>query len=213
MSTLPEQISAARQAQVDAQLAMFQTYATKAVEKAEKIIALNLSTTRASMAKSSAVVFQLLASQDPRDLFALTTQTQASFESMLAYSRELFSITAGAEPQPAKQATPVIAPPVPEQPPAPKATPQIAPEAKAEAPVPAPAPAAQAPARAKPIAKAVSKAVPPEAPAKPAAVPFPVAAAPVVVTSPKPAAAPAKSAEPKQLDMLTPKAKAKKNPK
>jgi phasin family protein len=213
MSTLPEQFSAARQSQVDAQLAVFQTYATKAVEKAEKIIALNLSTTRASMEKSSAAVFQLLAAQDPRDLFALTNQTQASFESMLAYSRELFSIAAGAEAQSPRQSAPVIAPPVPEELPAPKATPQAVPEAKAEAPVPAPAPAAAPVAKAKPIAKAVSKAVPPEVPAKPAAAPFPEAAAPVVITSLKPATPPAKSAEPKQLDMLIPKAKAKKNPK
>lgn len=213
MSTLPEQFSAARQSQVEAQIALFQTYATTAVEKAEKIFALNLSTTRASMEKSSAAVRQLLAAQDPRDLFALTSQSQASFESMLAYGRELFSIAAGAEPETPKQAAPVIAPPAAEDPPAPKATPQAIPEAKAEAPVPAPAPAAPAPAKAKPIAKAVSKAVPPEAPAKPAAAPSPVAEQPVVVASLKPATPPAKSAEPKQLDMLIPKAKAKKNPK
>jgi phasin family protein len=214
MSTLPEQFSAARKSQVEAQINFFQNYASTAVENAEKLISLNLSTTRASMEKSSAAVRQLFTVKDPRDLFALTTQTQESFESMLAYGRQLFSIASGTQAALLKQAVPVIAPPVPELPEVPKVAPAKAPEAVAapvvvEADEPQAAPAAPVPVKAKPIAKAASKVGAVEAPAKPAAAPVPVASSPVVVTSLKAVEAAPPSVEPKQLDMLIPKAKAK----
>jgi phasin family protein len=213
MSTLPEQFSAARKSQVEAQINFFQNYASTAVQNAEKLLALNVSTTRASMEKSSAVVRQLLAVQDPRDLFALTTQSQENFESLLAYGRELFSIASGSQAALLKQAVPVIAPSVPE---APVVAPAAAPKAKAvpkvvEAdPAPQAAPVAPAPVKAKPIAKAVTKVAAVEAPATPAAAPVPVAAAPVVVNGLKAVEASPPAAEPKQLDMLATKAKKKK---
>lgn len=218
MTTLPEQFSAARKSQVESQINFFQNYATTAVESAEKIIALNLRMSRASMEKSSAAVRQLLSVQDPRDLFALTTHSQENFESLLAYGRQLFSIATGSQVALLKQAAPVIAPPVPEAPEAPqapkapKAEPLKAPEAKA-APAVVEADALPVPAKAKPIAKAVSTAAAeaaPVKPAKPAAAPVPAVAAPVVVTKLKAVEAAPPAAEPKQLDMLTPKPKAKK---
>jgi uncharacterized protein YoaH (UPF0181 family) len=90
MSTFPEQFSAAGKSQVEAQLAFFQNVASKAVEGAEKIIALNLSTGRASLEKSQAAVYQLFAVKDPRDLFSLTHQSQENFDTLLAYGRDLF---------------------------------------------------------------------------------------------------------------------------
>jgi phasin family protein len=210
MSTLPEQFSAARKSQVEAQINFFQNYASTAVQNAEKLLALNLNTTRASMEKSSAAVRQLLSAQDPRDLFALTTQTQENFERLLAYGRELFSIASGSQVALLKQAVPVIAPQVNEAPQAPAVVPAEAPKAKAapkvvEAdPLPHSAPAEPVPVKAKPVAKAVTKAAPAEAPAAP------VAAAPVVVTGLKAVEAAPPAAEPKQLDMLAPKAKKKK---
>ena len=192
MSTLPEQFSAARQKHVEAQITFFQNYAASAVANAEKIFALNLSTTKASMEKSSAAVRQLLDIQDPRDLLALSTQSQENFESLLAYGRELFSIATSSQAALLKQAAPVIPPP-------PKAKPVLVPEAKAEAPAAQAAPATPAVPKAKPVAKA-----------KPAATPFPVAVTPLKVVEVAP---PAKSDEPKQLDMLIPKAKAKKTTK
>ncbi len=240
MSTLPEQFSAARQAQVEAQINFFQNYAATAVANAEKLLALNLSTTRASMEKSSAAVHQLLAAQDPRDLLALTTQTQQNFESMLAYGRELFSIASGSQAALLKQGAPVIAPSEPalpaaapvamplvkaDVPPAPKAAPVAAPEAKTDVPAaPKAAPVAALEAKAKVEAPPAAKAAPVAAPeAKPAVAPAPkdapatlkakpvAKAAAVKPVSAKAAAAapPAKSAEPKQLDMLTPKPKRK----
>jgi phasin family protein len=206
MSTLPEQFSAARKTQVEAQINFFQNYAASTVENVEKIIALNLSTARASMEKSSAAVLQLLSVQDPRDLLSLTTRTQDSFDSMLAYGRELMDIATASQAALIKQAAPVVAPQAPLEPAAKPAKPLLAPVAKA-----APAPAAPPVAKTKPIAKAVSKVAAVKAtPAKPAAAPVPAAAAPVVITSLKAVEAAPPAAEPKQLDMLAPKAKKKK---
>ena len=174
MSTLPEQFSAARSAQVETQITLFQNYASSAVQKAEKLFALNMRTTRTSMEKSSAAMRQLMAAQDPRDLFALTTQAQASVDSLLAYGRELFSIASGAPAAPDKEAAPVVAPPVAEVPSIP------------QAPRAAPAPAAPLLAKVGPPARAARKASPVAAPA-----PEPVLAAPPkTVQAAVPAAAP-----------------------
>lgn len=134
MSTLPEQLSAARKSQVDAQLELFRSLSSKAVESAEKVMALNFSTGRASLEKSAAAVRQLLAAKDPRDLLALTTQTQENFETLLAYGSALFSIAASARfPQPAASAAPTLTlapPPAPFVPPTPHLTAVPAPESK-----------------------------------------------------------------------------------
>lgn len=95
MSNLPEQFSEARKAQVEAQFNFFHTFTGKAFESAEKIIALNIEASRASLEKSSALVRQMIAVKDPRDLFALTGQGQSQFDNALAYSRQLFGIAAG----------------------------------------------------------------------------------------------------------------------
>jgi phasin family protein len=200
MSTLPEQFAAARTSQVEAQINFFQNYASSAVENTEKLFALNLSTTRASMEKSSAAVRQLLTAQDPRDLFALTTQTQENFESLLAYGRQLFSIASGSQAALLKQATP----PALEAPKAPKV--KAAPAVVEAAAPPKTAPAAPPVVKAKPVEK-VEKVAAEETTPAPA---FPVASGPVVVTSLKAVEATPPSAEPKQLDMLVPKPKAKK---
>ncbi|MEO7497183.1 MAG: phasin family protein, partial [Massilia sp.] len=98
MSTLPEQFSHARASQLEAQLAMVRNFTGKAIESVEKIVALNLTTSRAALEKSSAAVNQLIAAKDPRDLLALTTQGQAGFDGILAYGRQLLSIAAELQP-------------------------------------------------------------------------------------------------------------------
>jgi phasin family protein len=95
MSTLPEQFSEARKAQVEAQLNFFHTFTGKAFESVEKVISLNIEASRASLEKSSALVRQMIAVKDPRDLFALTGQGQSQFDNALAYGRQLFGIAAG----------------------------------------------------------------------------------------------------------------------
>ena len=97
MSTLPEQFSAARKAQVEQQLEYVRQFGTKFVESTEKVIALNLHAGRASVEHSTTALRQLFAAKDPRDLLALTSQSQVGFDSLLAYSRELLSIASGAQ--------------------------------------------------------------------------------------------------------------------
>lgn len=189
MSTFPEQFSEARKSQVEAQLELFRNFSGKAVESAEKLMALNLRTGRASVEQSTAAIRQLVSARDPRDFLALTTQTQQNFESFLAYGRALFSIASGARtapPEPA--ATPALslapaqfsatpaASPAPQQEAAPAQAAAIPPpavptiEASAEI-IPAPAPEVipEPIARSKAMAKAVSQAVAPEAADKPLA--------------------------------------------
>lgn len=96
MSNLQEQFSAARKAQLEAQLDAFRHFSGQAVENTEKLIALNLKTTRASVEKSTAAIQQLLSAKDPRDLFALTAHSRDSFDTLLAYSRALFGIAGSA---------------------------------------------------------------------------------------------------------------------
>ncbi len=95
MSTLPEQFSAVRKAQLDAQIQFFQNFSARSLESVQQLVALNLTTSRASMEKSAAAVAQLLSVKDPRDLFSLTNSTQESFNGALAYSRAFMAIATG----------------------------------------------------------------------------------------------------------------------
>ena len=97
MSTLPEKFSATGQSQLEAQLNFFQNFAAKAVESTEKVLALNLATTRASMEQSTAAVQQLFTVRDPRDLLSLGAQTRQQIEGMLAYGRALAGIASGTQ--------------------------------------------------------------------------------------------------------------------
>lgn len=110
MTSLPEQFSEARKVQLEAQFNFFQTYTSKAFDSAEKLIALNFDASRASLDKSSALLRQLMAAKDPRDLLAVTKQTQSQFESVLAYGNQLFGIVSAAAPAKAPEAA--IADPV-----------------------------------------------------------------------------------------------------
>ncbi|CUI05240.1 phasin family protein [Massilia antarctica] len=102
MSNLPEQFSAARKAQLEAQFDAFRHFSGKAVENTEKLIALNLRTTRASVEKSTAAFQQLLAAKDPRDLLALTAHSRESFNTILDYGRALFGIAGSVSAEAAK---------------------------------------------------------------------------------------------------------------
>jgi phasin family protein len=92
MSSITEQFSAATKSQLEAQFNIFSTFASTAVESAEKVIALNISTTKASVEKSSAAAKKLLEAKDPKEFFSLSTAEPASFDSLLAYGRQLYAI-------------------------------------------------------------------------------------------------------------------------
>jgi phasin family protein len=161
MFSIPEQFSAATKSQLEAQLKILNNFATTAFEGAQKVIALNLSTTKASVEKSSAAARELLEAKDPQDFFAKSTARVPNLDGLFAYNRELFSIASKTQAelfqaaqeqlkeagkqgvQVPKLSAPIAAPvPAPAPAPAPKA-------AKAEA---KPAPKAEAKVEAKPEA-------------------------------------------------------------
>lgn len=200
---LTEATVAARQ-HVATQLAFFQALTTRALENAERILALNIQTTRATLDQTSGVVRQLATARDPRDLLVLGAQSQQHLETAMAYSRKLFEITSKpavpASPEPAAAEAPAPAPvaPIVTEPPVivdePIAQAAPAPDPVVSAIQPSshpmgeadPEPAPAMPAKAKPIAKAASK----------------VAAAPLDV--PHPAASPMPEAGPVAIPALTP---------
>jgi phasin family protein len=206
MSTFPEQFSEARKSQLDAQFDIIRTIAATAFDNVEKIFALNFDASRASIEKSSALMRQMMAVKDPRDLFAMTSHGQSQFDSVVAYGRQLFSIVAvpavaDSTQTPAPAAAPAAA--ASEAPAAPvqaSLTPVAAQAEPEPAPIAAPNPIAKAAGKsgALPHPSAASFAVPSSskpievAPVKPveaAPPPAPVSGTPEIVT--RKAAAPA----------------------
>ena len=116
MSPLSEQFSEARKLQIETQFKLLHDVTGKAFEGAEKLIALNLDTSRASLEQSSNLVRQLIAAKHPRDLLAITSQTPSPLDAMLAYGRRLFGIAAGTATiaAPASAGVPALAAPAPE---------------------------------------------------------------------------------------------------
>lgn len=97
MSSLTEQFSAVTKSQLEAQFKIFNTFANTAVDSAEKVIALNLNTTKASVEKSSAAARKLLEAKDPQELFRLNAAQSSGFDNLLAYGRQLISIATAAQ--------------------------------------------------------------------------------------------------------------------
>ena len=128
MSTLPEQFSAASKSQIAAQLDFFQSFGTRAFDGAARLVALNIETGRAAVDNSSAVLKELAAMRDPRDLFALT-KTSPDFSTAMAYGNQWLSIVADVQASLLSAAVPVAA-----------RQPAPAPAPLAEAAPPAPAP-------------------------------------------------------------------------
>lgn len=91
MNAFTDQFSAATataKSQLESQLNLASHYANTAFEGVQQVIALNFSTTRASVEKSSAVAKQFLEARDPRDFIVQAPD----LENLLSYSRELYSI-------------------------------------------------------------------------------------------------------------------------
>ncbi|MTW10849.1 TIGR01841 family phasin [Pseudoduganella eburnea] len=154
MFSNPEQFSAATKSQLEAQLKILNNFATTAFEGVQKVIALNLSTTKANVEKSSAAARELLEAKDPQEFFAKSTARVPNFDGLFAYNRELFSIASKTQAElfqaaqeqlkeAGKQAVKV---------------PKLASPVAAPAPAPAPVPAPKAgKAEAKPAVKAEAK--------------------------------------------------------
>lgn len=97
MSSITEQFSAVTKSQLEAQVNIFNSYAHTAVASAEKLIALNLNATRATVEKSSATARKLLEAKDSRELLNVQRDTPTNLDALLAYSRELFAIASNAQ--------------------------------------------------------------------------------------------------------------------
>jgi len=92
MNLFPDQISAAGARQFDAQLQLFRIAAGSALDGAEQFAALQFSTTRGALDKSTELLRQVAAARDPRDLLAIVSHGQSHMENLLAYQRKLFGI-------------------------------------------------------------------------------------------------------------------------
>jgi phasin family protein len=107
--TLPDPLSEASKQQLAKQIEFFQALTSRAFDNAERILALNIQTTRATLDHTSGAVRQLAEARHPRDFAALGTQSQQQMEAVIAYGRKLMEITN-------KPVTPAAAPaPEPEQ--------------------------------------------------------------------------------------------------
>ncbi|AZP13355.1 phasin family protein [Undibacterium parvum] len=94
MSTIPEQVSAAAQTQLATQLAVINTLSHTAFGGIQKLIALNFSLIQQSMESSVATTQKLMAAKDPQEVLAVSSaQAQPRIEKILAYGRELASIS------------------------------------------------------------------------------------------------------------------------
>jgi hypothetical protein len=144
----------------------------QAFATAEQVLALNISTSRASAERAASTFRQLFSITDPRDLLTLGSQTQEQLSAMYAYGRELMNIATDARlnmarhnaglptpapEQPAAQTAPAPAAPVADEP-APEQQASAAPPPRLVAVADAPASAEPPRAKAKPVAKAVGKA-------------------------------------------------------
>ena len=97
MFAIPEQFSNATKSTFEAQIALFSSLSAKTFESVEKLVALNLSTAKASLAESTESARALLAVKDPQEFISLTTsKVQPSAEKALAYSKEVAAIVRGA---------------------------------------------------------------------------------------------------------------------
>ena len=100
MNSLPEQFSAARQTQIDNSFKLMRSFSDGVLDRASRVLALQLDASRATVEQSSSAMRQLLALHDPRDLLALGSQSQQHLRTLFDYSRELFSIAAGINASP-----------------------------------------------------------------------------------------------------------------
>jgi phasin family protein len=117
MISFPEQLSASGGWQFDAQLNFMRAFTGQAFATAERMLALNISTSRASVERTANTVRQMFAITDPRELFAVGAQAQEQLSALFEYGNELFNIALDAR-QGMTADTAALQPPLPEQEPA-----------------------------------------------------------------------------------------------
>jgi hypothetical protein len=110
MTSIPEQLSAARNAQLDAQFRLLHSFTDRAFDNASRVMALNLALSRDSVERSSRTFSQLLGATSPRDLGLLRSHAEEQMRSVAAYGRELFGIALGIQPYSVPLSTPAFTP-------------------------------------------------------------------------------------------------------
>jgi hypothetical protein len=110
MTSLPEQLSAARKSQLDTQFRLLHTFTNQAFDNAGRLMALNLAVSRDAVERSSRTVRGLLAASGPRDLNLLRSHAEEQVRSMFAYGHELMGIASGLRLYSAPLTTPKLAP-------------------------------------------------------------------------------------------------------
>lgn len=94
MPLIQTQISVVAQEQLSKQLELLQSFSNTAFQGLEKMIALNFATIKDTVEKVSASSRQVLSSSGPQELLALAqTQRQPQIDSLLAYGKELATIS------------------------------------------------------------------------------------------------------------------------
>ncbi len=99
MPSFPEKFSAASKSQIDAQLQFFGNLAVKAMDGAEKMIALNIDVSKAALARSSAAMERMLSAKTPTELMQCGASAQSGIDHLIDYGRQLFSLATGAHAQ------------------------------------------------------------------------------------------------------------------
>lgn len=196
MFPLPQQLASAAKSQWESQLQIFSTFSHKVFDGAEKIIALNLDTSKAAIARTADTAQHLLAAHDAREFFRYSSSAaQPGLESALAYSRQLFGIASSTQADllaaaKARLDTVSTAAAAPVSAPVPV---QVQVEAIVEVPAPVSAPEAEA--EPDPAPAAVFAPVAEAEPAAPAPLPLaatlPIAASAPAAIAPPPARVPA----------------------
>jgi len=95
MTSLPEQFSAARLAQLDNGFKLIASFSDQTFDRTSRVLALQFEASRTALEQSSSALRQLLDVRDPRDLLALGAQSQQSLRTFFDYGRELFSVATG----------------------------------------------------------------------------------------------------------------------
>lgn len=110
MFTIPEQISAASKANIEAQVALLSNLTNKYFASVEQVVGLNIATAKQSLEESGTTAKQLFAAKDPQEFLSLiAAQTQPTAEKTLAYGRSLASITSAVQAEFTKAAETQVA--------------------------------------------------------------------------------------------------------
>lgn len=95
MSIKNDQLSEATKAQIESQIALFNSLTAKAVESVEKMIELNVNATRSVLDSASTTAREVLNAKDPQQAMQVSaSQMQPSADRALAYSRQVSNILA-----------------------------------------------------------------------------------------------------------------------